>query len=198
MPCSLFCLWIRQEQSKIERLSREVLLKGKAQYSWPPITYYFRWAHFYFENIIYIFYKTSYLDEEDICTEPSFQLVFPGLSLESFFSLVSHLRMEHLTVLFHIILTWKKLSMVKRSSLFCRSWSDKWKNINDIVNNSTTQLGPSHSLASPTHFWWRLTRFQRRKTFFLRHRRPALNKLECLSFQDSLKLEVYLSWAPWL
>jgi hypothetical protein len=50
---------------------REVLLKGKAQYSWPPCTNQFRSTPFYIENIINLFYKTSYLNEEVNCTEPS-------------------------------------------------------------------------------------------------------------------------------
>ncbi len=49
----------------------EVLLKGKAEYSWPPCTNLFRLDPFYIENIIYLFYKTSYLNEEVKCTEPS-------------------------------------------------------------------------------------------------------------------------------
>ncbi len=49
----------------------EVLLKGKAQYGWPPCTNKFRLAPFYNENIIKVFYKTSYLIEEVNCTEPS-------------------------------------------------------------------------------------------------------------------------------
>jgi hypothetical protein len=60
-------------------LVKETLLKGKAQYSWPPCTNLFRSAPFYIENIIYIFNKTSYLNEEVNCTKPSPQLAFPGL-----------------------------------------------------------------------------------------------------------------------
>jgi hypothetical protein len=39
----------------------EVLLKGKAQYSWPPCTNLFRSAPFYIENIIYRFTKQATL-----------------------------------------------------------------------------------------------------------------------------------------
>jgi hypothetical protein len=50
--------------------AREVLLKGKAQYGWPPSTNQFRSAPFYIENIIInLFYKTSYLNEEVNCTD---------------------------------------------------------------------------------------------------------------------------------
>ncbi len=47
-----------------------LLLKGKDQYNWPPCTNKFRSTAFYSENIIYLFYKTSYLNEEVNCTEP--------------------------------------------------------------------------------------------------------------------------------
>jgi hypothetical protein len=50
-------------------VAREVLLNGKAQYSWPPSTKYFTSDPFHIENIIYVFYKTSYLNEEVNCTE---------------------------------------------------------------------------------------------------------------------------------
>jgi len=56
--------------------TREVLLKGKAQYNWPPPNNYFRSAPLYIDNIIYIFYKVNYLIEEVNCTEP-----FPSLSI---------------------------------------------------------------------------------------------------------------------
>ena len=52
-------------------VSNEVLLKEKVQYGWPPCTNQFRSAPFYIENIIHLFYKTSYLNEEVIGTEPS-------------------------------------------------------------------------------------------------------------------------------
>ncbi len=42
----------------------EPLLKGKAQYGWPPCANYFRSATFNIENIIYLFYKTNSLSEE--------------------------------------------------------------------------------------------------------------------------------------
>ncbi len=56
---------------KVDSLAKETLLKGKALYSWPPNTNLYRSAPFYIENIIYIFNKTSYLNEEVNCTEPS-------------------------------------------------------------------------------------------------------------------------------
>ncbi len=52
-------------------ITKEVLLKGKAQYSWPPCTNQFWSSPFYIENIINLSYKTSYLNEEVNCTEPS-------------------------------------------------------------------------------------------------------------------------------
>jgi hypothetical protein len=48
------------------RLSRELFLQGKDQYSWPPpCTNEFRSAPFYFFN------ERSYLNKEVNCTEPS-------------------------------------------------------------------------------------------------------------------------------
>ncbi len=58
--------------------SREVFLKGKAQYGWPPCTNKFRLVPFYFENIIHLCFKTCYLNEEVNCTEPSPHLLFPA------------------------------------------------------------------------------------------------------------------------
>jgi hypothetical protein len=57
--------------------TREVLVKGKVQYSCPPCTNLFRSAPFYIENIISLFYKTSYLNEEVKCTEPSSLVSIP-------------------------------------------------------------------------------------------------------------------------
>ncbi len=51
--------------------TKETLLKGKVQYTWPPCTNLYKSAHFYIKNIIYIFNKTSYLNEEVNRTEPS-------------------------------------------------------------------------------------------------------------------------------
>jgi len=62
-------------------LVREVLLKGKTQYGWPPCTNQFRSAPFYIENIINLFYKTSYLNEEVNCIEPSPLVSIPCPSL---------------------------------------------------------------------------------------------------------------------
>ncbi len=57
---------------------REPLLKGKAQYSWAPCTNKFRSGGFHIENIIYLWYKTSYLNEEVNCIEPSPSARVPG------------------------------------------------------------------------------------------------------------------------
>jgi hypothetical protein len=51
-------------------LARELLLKGKALYNWPPCINLCRSATFYTDTIIFIFYKTTYLNEEVNCTEP--------------------------------------------------------------------------------------------------------------------------------
>jgi hypothetical protein len=60
----------------------ETLLKGKAQYSWPPCTNLFRPAPFYIENIIYIINKTSNLNEEVNRTElplSQYSLILPKI-----------------------------------------------------------------------------------------------------------------------
>ncbi len=64
-------------KQKIEGFSKEVLLKGKDQYGWPPCTNQFRSATLYIENIINLFYKTSYLNKKVNSTEPSPLLGIP-------------------------------------------------------------------------------------------------------------------------
>jgi hypothetical protein len=54
--------------------SWKALQKGKAQYG---CTNLFRSGAFSTENVIYPFYKSSKLNEEVNCSEPSPQLVFP-------------------------------------------------------------------------------------------------------------------------
>ncbi len=44
-------------------LNQGSLTEGNAQYGWPPCTNPFRSAPFYIENIINLFYKTSYLTQ---------------------------------------------------------------------------------------------------------------------------------------
>jgi hypothetical protein len=57
--------------------SREALLKGKDQWSWPPCSNEFRSTTFSTEKIFFDFYKTTYLNEEAKCTEPSFSVRDP-------------------------------------------------------------------------------------------------------------------------
>ncbi len=57
-------------------LVMEALMKREAQYGWAPWTNQFGWAEYYFENIFYLFYKTSYANEEVNCNGLSPQLVF--------------------------------------------------------------------------------------------------------------------------
>ncbi len=52
-------------------MAKELLLNGKAQYSWPPCTNQFRSAAFDIVSIMQILYKTNYSNEEVNCTEPS-------------------------------------------------------------------------------------------------------------------------------
>ncbi len=59
--------------------AREVLLQGKAKYGW-PCTNQFISAPFYIKNIIKLFFKTSYLNEEVNCTEASSLVSIPWLS----------------------------------------------------------------------------------------------------------------------
>ncbi len=76
---------------------REPLLKEKDQYSWDPT--------FHTENYVFLFYKTTYLNEEVNRTLPSQPVRIPwpfshtmsifcnavGLTLPTFFILVSYL-----------------------------------------------------------------------------------------------------------
>jgi hypothetical protein len=57
---------------------RDVLLKGKAQYSWAPCTYYFRSPPFYTKNIVYLFPKQATLMRRSTALSFSPQLVFPA------------------------------------------------------------------------------------------------------------------------
>ncbi len=57
--------------------SRESLLKGKDQYSWPPCTNKLRSAVFDNANIIYNFTKEAKLNEEVNRTEPSLSVSIP-------------------------------------------------------------------------------------------------------------------------
>ncbi len=59
------------------------LTEGKSKYSWPPCTNQIRSARFYFENIIFLFYKTSYLMRRSTVLSLPPQLVFPGCGFES-------------------------------------------------------------------------------------------------------------------
>ncbi len=53
------------------------VLKGKAQYTWSPCTNLFRSAPFYIEHIIYIFNKTTYLNEDVNRTDSSPSVSIP-------------------------------------------------------------------------------------------------------------------------
>jgi hypothetical protein len=57
--------------------ARKPLVNGKVKYDWPPCINKFRSVAFYSENIIYLWYKTSYLYEEVNCTEPSLSISVP-------------------------------------------------------------------------------------------------------------------------
>jgi hypothetical protein len=71
-------------QGKIDCLGREVLLKGKAQYCWPPCTNLFRSAPFYIENDICVFNKTGYLNEEVSGIEPFLSDSIPWCGIRIF------------------------------------------------------------------------------------------------------------------
>jgi hypothetical protein len=75
-------------------LTRETLLKGKAQYNCPPCTNLLRSSPFYIENIIYIFNKTSYLNEEVNRIEPS-----PSVSIPWFNSSHSGLYYKNIMII---------------------------------------------------------------------------------------------------
>ncbi len=61
-----FSLGPRRKQHLIDVVgiaqSREALLKGKAQYGWPPSTYLFRRAAFCIENIIPLSVRVPWLN----------------------------------------------------------------------------------------------------------------------------------------
>jgi hypothetical protein len=69
---------------KVNRLSREYLLKGKDQYNWPPCTNQFRLPTLSKEIYFFIFYKTRYLNKEVNCTEPSPSVRVPWIKGQSF------------------------------------------------------------------------------------------------------------------
>ncbi len=75
-------LMLKLLQPKMEAWIRETLLKGKAQYSWPPWHSQFISGAFDFENIIYFLYETRYFNEEVNCTEPSPSVSVPCLDLK--------------------------------------------------------------------------------------------------------------------
>jgi hypothetical protein len=60
-----------------KHLPKEFLNKGKDQYSWPPSTFQFRSAAFHTETTF--FNKTTYLNKEVNCTEPSPSVKVPCL-----------------------------------------------------------------------------------------------------------------------
>jgi hypothetical protein len=57
--------------------SQGSLTEGKVQYCWPPCTNLFTLAAFSIENFVYLFYKTSQLNEEVNCTIPPLSVRFP-------------------------------------------------------------------------------------------------------------------------
>ncbi len=72
----LFILFLR------DITNREPLLKGKAQYSWPPRINSFRLAAFDIENIIYFLTKQASLMRMSTVLSLSLQLVFPVKNLD--------------------------------------------------------------------------------------------------------------------
>jgi hypothetical protein len=61
--------------------NREVLLKGKTQYSWPPCTSLFRWAPFKLKIMFMFLTKQATLMRRSTVQSLPLQLVFPGRSL---------------------------------------------------------------------------------------------------------------------
>jgi hypothetical protein len=60
-------------------VGRESLLKGKYQYCWPPCINKLRSSALHFLLKLYLFYRTTYLNEEVKCTEPSLSARIPCL-----------------------------------------------------------------------------------------------------------------------
>ncbi len=79
---SAFQWWGKCSTTVLQLLSKqkyyqEVFVRDKAQYHWPPCANWFISAPSCTENSIYLFYKTSYLNEEVNCTEPSTSVSIP-------------------------------------------------------------------------------------------------------------------------
>jgi hypothetical protein len=76
---SLFSFHSVQHEDKIRNktFNKEVLLRGKTQYSRPPYTNYVRSASFCIKDITYVFYITNYLNKEVNCSEPSSSVSIP-------------------------------------------------------------------------------------------------------------------------
>ncbi len=74
------------EQNKLECSAREALLKGKAQYGWPPWTNLIRSAAFYVENITCPFTKQATLIRRSTVMSLPLQLGLPGSPLVSIVS----------------------------------------------------------------------------------------------------------------
>jgi hypothetical protein len=58
-------------------MTREFLLNGLDQHSWPPCTNWFQLAAFNIDSILLLFNKTGHLNEEVYCTELSTSVRFP-------------------------------------------------------------------------------------------------------------------------
>ncbi len=67
---------------KVITAIREPLLKGKASYSWPPCTNYFRSAAFDTSNIIYLLTNQANFMRRSTVLSLSLQLVFPATICE--------------------------------------------------------------------------------------------------------------------
>ncbi len=63
--------------------NREPLLKGKAQYNWPPCTNYFQSAAFDNANIFYFFVKQATLVRRSTVHEPFLPVRVPCFYIDS-------------------------------------------------------------------------------------------------------------------
>jgi hypothetical protein len=78
--CRVCCIIMVSVVAQSKSYSRELLLKGMAQYSWPSCTNLFRSATLDIANMLYFSKKkTSYLFEEVNCTETSLLVSVPCL-----------------------------------------------------------------------------------------------------------------------
>ncbi len=107
------------------RLCRDPLLKGKAQYSWPPCTYQFRSVTFLNWNYFCLFYKKGYPNKEVNGTDPSLSISVPRVMLHK----CSEVECIKKAIKNSSVGTWKRghvsVSLSLRESWITFEWMDR-------------------------------------------------------------------------